>query len=163
MNVSEDNAYFEWKVNHHWMQRWKNAEYKYTFGSPMFNAIGVKWRLLIAPNGYSTNGRASLYIYCKSIESNEKEITFSHFIDIESTNYCQTNFNGNKIKQGEFVSFDSPFKWNDIQNQPETTIRIKIWKTGSVEEKEAQLLFNIYSNKMKKLHKEYSDRSEEHT
>eukprot|EP01083_Nonionella_stella_P176983 620757_1 len=157
MDVSDDKTYFEWKVNHHWMQRWKNAEYKQWFRSPMFNAIGVKWRLEIAPNGWSTNGRASLDIRCVSIESNEKEITFSHFIDIESMNHCQTNFNGNKIKKGEYVAFDSPFNWNDIQNQPEITIRIKIWKTGSVEEKEAQLLLNIYSNKMKKLHKEYSD------
>eukprot|EP01083_Nonionella_stella_P044471 119725_1 len=69
MDVSDANTYFEWKVNHHWMQKWKNTQYKYWFCSPMFNAIGAEWQLRIYPNGYNwmSNGDAELYIYCTDI------------------------------------------------------------------------------------------------
>eukprot|EP01083_Nonionella_stella_P114489 338584_1 len=145
MDVSDDKTYFEWKVNHHWMQRWKNAQYKHSFSSPMFNAIGAEWQLRIYPNGWSTDGEAELDIVCQSIESDEKEIMFSHFIAIESTNFCETHFDGNTIEKDGCVTCTSPFKWNDIQNQSEMTICVKIWKTGSTEPKEVRLISNIYS------------------
>eukprot|EP01083_Nonionella_stella_P194966 718610_1 len=47
MDVSDDKSYFEWNVNHHWMQRWENAQYQHDFHSPMFNAIGAEWQLRI--------------------------------------------------------------------------------------------------------------------
>eukprot|EP01083_Nonionella_stella_P275903 937156_1 len=100
MDVSDDKTYFEWKINHHLMQRWKNAQYKHPFWSPVFNAIGAEWRLSIYPNGWSTKGEAELHIYCKSIESDQNEIHFSHFIDIQSMNHHQTHFDGNSIKKG---------------------------------------------------------------
>eukprot|EP01083_Nonionella_stella_P190155 704392_1 len=142
MDVSDDNTYFEWKVNQHWMQRWENAQYKHDFYSPMFNAIGAEWQLRIYPNGWTTRGDAALYIYCVSIETDEKEmatiIAFSHYIDIESMNYCQIHFDGNTIQEGGLIACTSPFKWNDIQNQSEMTICVKIWKTGSIEENAGQ-------------------------
>eukprot|EP01083_Nonionella_stella_P068823 183036_1 len=67
MDVSDDKTYFEWKVNHHWMRRWKNAQYKHAFWSPSFNAIGAEWSLRIYPNGWSTDGEAELDIVCQSI------------------------------------------------------------------------------------------------
>eukprot|EP01083_Nonionella_stella_P275904 937157_1 len=100
MDVSDDKTYFEWKVNQHWMQKWKNAQYKHAFWSPSFNAIGAEWSLRIFPNGWSTKGEAELDIYCLSIESDEKEINLSRFIAIESMNHHQTHFDGNSIKKG---------------------------------------------------------------
>eukprot|EP01083_Nonionella_stella_P190158 704396_1 len=113
MDVSDDKTYFEWKVNHHWMRRWKNAQYKQAFRSPVFHAIGAEWYLRIYPNGWSTKGEAWLDIVCESIESDEKEITFSHFVQIESMNHCQTHFDRNTIKKRGVVTCASPFKWND--------------------------------------------------
>eukprot|EP01083_Nonionella_stella_P162210 532302_1 len=86
MDVSDGNTYFEWKVNRHWMQRWKNVQCKHVFRSPLFKAIGAEWKLRIYPNGWSTKGEAELEIYCESIESDQNEIQFSHFIDIQSMN-----------------------------------------------------------------------------
>eukprot|EP01083_Nonionella_stella_P175302 610099_1 len=37
MDVSDGNTYFEWKVNNHLLQQWKNAKYKKPFYSPSFN------------------------------------------------------------------------------------------------------------------------------
>eukprot|EP01083_Nonionella_stella_P126197 381829_1 len=137
MDVSDDKTYFEWKVSHHWMRRWKNAQYKQAFRSPVFHAIGAEWYLRIYPNGWSTKGEAWLDIVCESIESDEKEINLSHFIAIESMNHHQTHFDGNTIKEGGLIACTSPFKWNDIQNQSEMTICVKIWKTGSIEKNQA--------------------------
>eukprot|EP01083_Nonionella_stella_P001280 3731_1 len=157
MDVSDGNTYFEWKVNRHWMQRWKAAEFMQAFWSPTFNAIGAKWKLRIYPNGWSTKGEAWLDIVCESIESDEKEIMFSHFIAIESTNFCETHFDGNTIEKDGCVTCTSPFKWNDIQNQSEMTICVKIWKTGSIEKNEARLVSNICSKeKIMKIRKECS-------
>eukprot|EP01083_Nonionella_stella_P272870 925532_1 len=151
------NAYFEWKINQHWMQRWKNTEYKHAFYSPTFNAIGAEWLLRIYPNGWGTEGEAELSIHCASIESDQKEINFSHCIEIESMNHWQAHFDGNSIEKGGWLICNAPFKWNDIQNESETTICVKIWKTGSIEKNEAKLVFNIYSDKMMKIRKECSE------
>eukprot|EP01083_Nonionella_stella_P064122 166856_1 len=145
MDVGDDNTYFEWKVNHHWVQRWKNAQYKHKFWSPVFNAIGAEWSLRIYPNGWGTKGQAKLDIYCESIESDQNEIQFSHFIDIQSMNHHQTHFDGNTIKERGYVTCNSPFKLNDIRNQSEITICVKIWKTGSIEKNEVRLVSKIYS------------------
>eukprot|EP01083_Nonionella_stella_P176827 619764_1 len=51
MDVSECNTYFEWKVNHHLLQKWKNAKHKYEFLSPKFNCMGAEWYLRMYPNG----------------------------------------------------------------------------------------------------------------
>eukprot|EP01083_Nonionella_stella_P190159 704397_1 len=151
MDVSDGNTYFEWKVNRHWMQRWKAAEFMQAFWSPTFNAIGAKWKLRIYPNGWDLKGHAKLHIFCQSIASGEKEIDFSHFVQIESMNYCQTHFEGNSIRHSNVVTCSSPFKWNDILNESEMTICVKIWKTGSIETDGARLVASIYSDKMKKL------------
>eukprot|EP01083_Nonionella_stella_P203843 743493_1 len=95
MDVSDANTYFEWKVNNYWMQKWKDAKYKKTFWSPSFNAVGAKWRLNICPNGWATEGTASLIIKCNSIESeDEKEINVCHYVEIKALNYCQICFDG---------------------------------------------------------------------
>eukprot|EP01083_Nonionella_stella_P188256 693468_1 len=99
MDVSDDKTYFEWKINHHWMQRWKHVQFKHGFWSPAFNAIGAVWKLRIFPNGWGTKGETQLHIACQSIESDEKEIMFSHFIQIESMIHCQTHFDGKTIKK----------------------------------------------------------------
>eukprot|EP01083_Nonionella_stella_P075020 203697_1 len=113
---------------------------------PKFNAIGAEWQLRIYPNGYSSKG-------CTDIKSDETTIYCSHFIQIESMNYCQTHFDGNPIIEDysvTFVTCTSPFKWNDLQNESEMTICVKIWKTGAIEKNEARLVSTIYSDKIKK-------------
>eukprot|EP01083_Nonionella_stella_P164875 547105_1 len=122
MDASNANTYFEWKVNNHLMQQWKNAKHKKVFHSPQFNAIGAEWYVGIYPNGWQTEGTAHLYICCHSTESDEDEIYLCHYISIESLNHYQIKFDGDAVKKGAIRTCDSPFKWNDIQNESEMTI-----------------------------------------
>eukprot|EP01083_Nonionella_stella_P310259 1101671_1 len=156
MDVSECNTYYEWKINKHWMHQWKQAKYKKAFYSPKFNAIGAEWKLGICPNGWNTKGIADLYILCKAIDSAVKEVNVCHYIEIDALDHSQMYFDGNKMKRDGSVTCNSPFKWNEIQKLSAITIGIKIWKTASIPKNEARLLSNIYSEKMVKLHKEYS-------
>eukprot|EP01083_Nonionella_stella_P153313 492444_1 len=132
MDVSDANTYFEWKVNNYLMEKWKNAIYHDAFFSPTFNAIGGEWHIRIYPNaaanGWSTQGEAELDIVCQSIESEEKEINICDYIEIKPLNHYQIHFDGNSVKKGESVTCNSPFKWNDIKNESQITIGIKIWR-----------------------------------
>eukprot|EP01083_Nonionella_stella_P153314 492446_1 len=128
MDVSDANTYFEWKVNNYLMQKWKNAKYGKRFISPAFNAIGGEWRIGIYPNGWTKEGTADLYIWCQSIASDETEINICHYIEIKALNHCQICFDGKRVKKGEYVPCNSPFKWNDIKNESQITIGIKIWR-----------------------------------
>eukprot|EP01083_Nonionella_stella_P033316 91200_1 len=157
MDVRDANTYFEWKASNDLMSKWKNAKFKKSFRSPDFNAIGAKWCMQIYPNGWETEGIADLSIWCKSIESDEKEnVSCSYYIGIESLNYYQTNFNEITLKEREYIVYNSPFKWRDIQNLSEITICVKVWRTGSIDANEAQLIANLYSEKMMKLRNELS-------
>eukprot|EP01083_Nonionella_stella_P249902 863614_1 len=151
MDVSDENTHFEWKVTKYLMKRWKIAKYKKEFWSPYFNSIGANWYMGIAPNGLTTEGAAYLYIWCNSINSDEQQIEFCHYIAIESLNHHQTCFESNKIEKDGQIKCNSPFKFHDIQNQSEITIRIKIWRPGSFNQNPARLLSNIYLEKMDKL------------
>eukprot|EP01083_Nonionella_stella_P066795 176205_1 len=133
MDVSDANTYFEWKVSNYWMQKWESAKYKKVFFSPAFHAIGGKWKIRIYPNGWYTEGAADLDIKCKSIESDEQEINVCHYGEIKALNYCQISFDGKRVKKGEAVRCNSAFKWNDIKNESQITIGIKIWRNGSLE------------------------------
>eukprot|EP01083_Nonionella_stella_P182706 658076_1 len=161
MDVSDANTYFEWKVNNYWMQKWKSAKYQKGFLSPTFNAIGGEWNIGIYPNGWTKEGTADLDIRCTSIESDEKEINICHYIEIKALNHCQLCFDGKRVKKGDDVPCNSPFKWNDIKNESQITIGIKIWRKGSIEKNEARLVSNIYSEKMRKLHNESSQTKKE--
>eukprot|EP01083_Nonionella_stella_P249896 863607_1 len=103
MDLSDENIYFEWKVSNYWMQKWKNAKYKTRFLSPTFKSIGGQWFIGICPNGWTTEGTAYLYIWCKSIESEEKEINFCHYVEIKALNHCQICFDGKTVKEGKYV------------------------------------------------------------
>eukprot|EP01083_Nonionella_stella_P249897 863608_1 len=133
MDVSDANTYFEWKVSNYLMQQWKKAKYKRAFCSPKFNAIGGEWYIGIYPNGWYTEGTAYLDIRCKSIESDEKQINFCHYVEIKALNFCQICFDGKIVKKSESVSCNSPFKWNDIKNESQITIGIKIWRKGAID------------------------------
>eukprot|EP01083_Nonionella_stella_P191260 708066_1 len=145
MDASNANTYFEWKVNNHLMQQWKNAKHKKVFHSPQFNAIGAEWYVGIYPNGWQTEGTAHLYICCHSTESDEDEIYLCHYISIESLNHYQIKFDGDAVKKGAIRTCDSPFKWNDIQNESDLTVCIKLLEN---------------SEKAMKLQPEYSDTTE---
>eukprot|EP01083_Nonionella_stella_P241582 843508_1 len=151
MDLSDENTYFEWKISNYWMQKWKKAKDKDAFFSPAFNTIGAEWELKIFPNGWDTNGTGIMYIRCKSIKTDEKEIMFCHYIAIDALNHCQIHFEGKTIENDGGIECDAPFKWHDIQNQSAITIVIKLWRTGSIEKNEARLVSNIYSERMTKL------------
>eukprot|EP01083_Nonionella_stella_P240924 841753_1 len=159
MDLSGANTYFEWKINNYWIQRWKNAEVKEMFESPRFDAIGARWYMQIYPNGWKTEGTADLFITCRSIKSDEKAIHFCHFIEIDALNHSQISFSGNYIVKKEDIKLTSPFKWNDLQNQSEITVCIKIWEQGSLPRNTARLISNIYSEKMTQLRKEFADQN----
>eukprot|EP01083_Nonionella_stella_P158832 517384_1 len=137
MEVSDENTYFEWTVSNYLLRKWKIAKGKDAFFSPKFDTIGAEWELKIFPN-YKAEGRGHMCIRCTSIKTDEKEITYCHYIAIEALNHCQINFEGNTIKNDQGIVCDSPFKWNDIQNQHVITIGIKVWTTGSIESNEAR-------------------------
>eukprot|EP01083_Nonionella_stella_P099672 280237_1 len=154
MDVSEGNTYLEWKVNNHLMQRWKDPKCK-LFASPQFNAIGETWRIVINPKGAKAKGTADFWVVCKPFESDEKEINVCHYIGIHALNYHQINFDGNNVtKKENEVDFDSPFKWNDIQNELEITICVKLWEKGSINNDQVQLISNIHEEKMRKANAE---------
>eukprot|EP01083_Nonionella_stella_P207185 752901_1 len=161
LDVSKYNRYFEWKVNHHLLQKWKNAKHKQEFWSPKFNCMGAEWYLRMYPNGWTTQGSAELDILCKSIASGDLNVC--HFIGIETLNHCQIHMDGNLARKDEEIECSSPFNWNDIQNETEITIVIRIWKTGSIDNKEERLISNIYSvcehrkDKMIEVQKQYSE------
>eukprot|EP01083_Nonionella_stella_P054259 143294_1 len=155
MDVSEDNTYFEWKITNYWLKKWKNAKYEQVFLSPVFNAMGQEWRMAIWPNGETIEGTADLYIVCDSVESDDEiELNVCHYIGIDAVNHCQIHFDGNIVNKDD-DNFDctSPFQLDDIQTESEITICVKIWEKGSIERNEGRLMANIYSAKMRKLHK----------
>eukprot|EP01083_Nonionella_stella_P302566 1043720_1 len=157
MDARDTNTYFEWKVSNHLMSKWKNAKFKKEFCSPSFKAIGATWHMHIYPNGWKTEGSAAADLWCQSIESDEKEnVSCSYYIGIDSLNHYQINFNEIPLKEGEYIRCNSPFNWRDIQNLSEITICVKVWRTGSIDANEAQLIANLYSEKMMKLRNELS-------
>eukprot|EP01083_Nonionella_stella_P069368 184923_1 len=89
MDVGDGNPYFEWKVNNHLMRRWKHSKYRQQFSSPVFNAIGEKWVLAIAPNGRKAEGTAEFVIGCVSNEPDDKELNVCHYIGIDALKYHQ--------------------------------------------------------------------------
>eukprot|EP01083_Nonionella_stella_P075021 203698_1 len=136
----------------HWLQKWKEYAQAFLVQSSMQlerNGNCEYIQMDTVPKGV----QRYLYIYCTDIKSDETTIYCSHFIQIESMNYCQTHFDGNPIIEDysvTFVTCTSPFKWNDLQNESEMTICVKIWKTGAIEKNEARLVSTIYSDKIKK-------------
>eukprot|EP01083_Nonionella_stella_P170604 580948_1 len=157
MDVCHGNTYFEWEINNRWMQKWKTAKHKNIFYSPMFNAAGAEWQLILCPNGWDTEGTARLEIRCQSIESDKEKINVCQFIEIEALNHCEIHFNGNTVKTHGQFKCKSPFKWKDIQNRSEITICIKMWEKGSLPRKTAPLMSNLYSEKMMKLQTKFSE------
>eukprot|EP01083_Nonionella_stella_P110818 324586_1 len=153
MDVRDQNSYFEWKVNNHFMQRWKNAKHKQVFISPRFNVIGAEWDIQIYPNGHDQRGTAHLQVNCRSGKAIPN---VCHYIGIETLDHYQIKFDGNTVKKGAPIVLDSPFKYHDIRNQSELTICIKLWEKGSFDKNEARLVSNIYSEKVMKLRQENS-------
>eukprot|EP01083_Nonionella_stella_P199108 730381_1 len=140
-----ENHYFEWKLSNHLMQKSKDARHRAVFASPLFNAIGGEWYLIIYPNGRKTKGIASLDIVCLSIESDEKEMDVSYYVDISALGYCQINIDGNAVKEGDMIACDSPFEFSDIRNQSEIAIGVKLWRVESMDRYEARLISDSYS------------------
>eukprot|EP01083_Nonionella_stella_P156999 509054_1 len=112
---------------------WSNIRYLcYT----KFNCMGAEWYLRMYPNGWTTQGKAELDILCKSIASGHGDLNVCHFIGIETLNHCQIHMDGNVARKDEEIECSSPFNWNDIQNETEITIVIRIWKTGCIDKNE---------------------------
>eukprot|EP01083_Nonionella_stella_P312728 1119598_1 len=159
VGVGDDNLYFEWKVSNHLLQKWKSAPYKKVFWSPPFDAMGTGFNFGIYPNGWDKEGTAYLYI----VSTDQKEIYFGYYmyIAIEGLHCHQINFLNNQIKNGAAVVCKSPFEWNDIQTLSEITIGIQIWEEGLVDNHEAGLISNMYSEKMMQMHSDYDHFQEE--
>eukprot|EP01083_Nonionella_stella_P254891 875494_1 len=148
MDVSEENTYFEWKITNYLLKKWKNAKYKQVFHSPLFNAIGQEWSMMIYPNGNDREGTADLFIMCRPIK--EKELNVYHYIGIDALNHCEINVDGNATlhKDRNFIHCTSPFIFDDLQNQSEITICVKIWQKGSIDRNKGQF---VLKDKMMKL------------
>eukprot|EP01083_Nonionella_stella_P272722 924940_1 len=91
-------------------------------------------------------GTTDLIIGCRSIESDEEiELNVCHYIGIDALNHCQINFDGNTVnKDQHYIQCTSSFQLDDIQNESEITICIKIWEKGSIDRNEGRLISNIY-------------------
>eukprot|EP01083_Nonionella_stella_P307117 1078325_1 len=93
ITLSEQGV-IEWKINGDSLHRFKNAKFEDLFLSPRFNAIGCRWYFRIYPNGYITEGISYFFLNCTSIESKEKELNVSYYIDSASVGYSQINIDG---------------------------------------------------------------------
>eukprot|EP01083_Nonionella_stella_P098504 277050_1 len=93
-DIISEQGIIQWKITGDLLQRFKNAEFRKPFFSPSFNAIGGKWYFAIAPNGIITEGITFLILSCASIESKEKELNVSYYIDSASVGYSQINIDG---------------------------------------------------------------------
>eukprot|EP01083_Nonionella_stella_P058656 153620_1 len=149
MDVADGNEFFEWTISNYMLQKWRNAKQKDKFYSPSFKAIGAEWHFRVIPNGWSTEGIAELDIQCKSIESDEKEMSVCHYADIVSLDYCDIHLKGTTTKASDWFEFKSPFKFDEIQNQSEMTFCLKSWKQDCIDKVETQSLSNLYANKKK--------------
>eukprot|EP01083_Nonionella_stella_P170359 579582_1 len=158
MDVSRSNPYFDWKMSNNLVQKCKDARHKALFRSPSFNAIGGEWHLRLYPNGRSTKGIAELDILCESIEANDIIMNVCQYVDLIALEYCQIHLNGNTIKAGDWFTFGSPFKLNNIQKESELTISVKLWKKEKMDRYEARFVSDSYLNTMQlpKEWKQYS-------
>eukprot|EP01083_Nonionella_stella_P154890 499623_1 len=130
-------GYIEWKITKHFLQTWKNAKKGDNFLSPWFNAIGYKWRLWIYPNGEHTEGTACLKILSHGLATGDcvSVCYYTDTIGLDS-DVCQIGLE-KTIKWTDYglvnmIECDPPFKSNDIQNQSEINIAIKLLKTKSM-------------------------------
>eukprot|EP01083_Nonionella_stella_P200197 733406_1 len=135
MDVRTSDTLFEWKITKHFLQKWKNAKKGELFCSPDFDAIGYQWRLLMYPNGMDTEGTARLAILCLYLAKGDcvSVCYYTDTIGLDS-DVCQIGLEKtfkNTHHSNRFVC-DPPFKLNDLQNQSEINIAIKLWKTKSM-------------------------------
>eukprot|EP01083_Nonionella_stella_P311813 1113099_1 len=114
--TQSEHGFIQWKITGDLLNQFKNAKYKKVFRSPIFSAIGCEWKLVIAPNGFNTEGIAHLQIKCKSIESGQEELIRSYYVEIMALNHSQNNFDGNTFKKGKSLVLKSPFKLTEILN-----------------------------------------------
>eukprot|EP01084_Bolivina_argentea_P305044 526927_1 len=85
------------------------------------------------PNGYNKTGISELDIYCSSSEGSEDVYhQFSYYVEIVETNFCQKCINGYAIKQDEYLTFKSPYLFDELQTLSKLTVYIKIWKPNPV-------------------------------
>eukprot|EP01083_Nonionella_stella_P066565 175374_1 len=157
MDVTRGSSHFDWTINKHLIEQWKDSRHKEAFTSPSFHVMGGEWHLRLYPNGRSANGTAELEIVCQSIDTDEKEMNVSHYVDITQLNYAQIFIDGNAIQKGHTIECTSPFKRNDIQNQSEIVIGIKLWRTQSIPKGEARFLSHLYSENTKSLPQELKE------
>eukprot|EP01083_Nonionella_stella_P135745 412900_1 len=108
-----DQGVLEWNISGALMQQFKSAQYKKTFYTPRFKAVGGEWQLAICPNGYQTEGIALLRIWCKTIES--EEVNVCYYVDSTSLEYSQMDCDGKHITKAQCIDFDPPFRHEDIQ------------------------------------------------
>eukprot|EP01083_Nonionella_stella_P043288 116794_1 len=86
----------------------------------------------IYPNGTKIKGTADLVIACLSVKSDDEiELNFCHYIGIDALNHCQITFDGNTLNKDKLgILCTSPFQLDDLQNEPEISICVKIWEKG---------------------------------
>eukprot|EP01083_Nonionella_stella_P304378 1057405_1 len=156
MNVTRDNPNFEWKINKHLMQKWQHAQHKEVFTSPSFNTMGGEWCLRVYPNGTTTKGTAELEIVCKSTDTDEKEMDVCEYVDMIDLDYSHLHLDGETMKAGDLFSFRSPFELNNIQEESELTISIKLWKKEWTDRYEARFISDSYAN-TKNLSQEWKE------
>eukprot|EP01083_Nonionella_stella_P129679 393475_1 len=137
MDVSTSDTLFEWKITKPFLQQWKNAKKGERFRSPQFNAVGYKWYLYIYPNGKDTEGTAHLYIDCYGLKKDDSK-GVSYYADTIGlvSNVHQVKFNKriykNEDKCVDKIVCDPPFQMNDIRNQFEINIAIKLWRSSII-------------------------------
>eukprot|EP01083_Nonionella_stella_P024699 68095_1 len=155
MDVRTSDTLFEWKITKHFLQKWKNAKTREYFWSPRLNAIGYEWYLVIYPNGMDTEGTAHLKIICNDLKKGDcvSVCYYTDTIGLDS-DVCQIGFE-KTIKKTEdeniyTIVCDPPFKLNDIQNQSEINISIKLW-TESINNDQLRSITNHYLNQNKKI------------
>eukprot|EP01083_Nonionella_stella_P249441 862528_1 len=156
MDVSTSDTLFEWKITKHFLQKWKNAKKGECFYSPIFNAIGHEWELWIYPNGKDAEGTAHLKIICNDLKKGDcvSVCYYTDTIGLDS-DVCQIGLE-KTIKKTEdenvtWIVCGPPFNFNDIQNQSEINIAIRLRRTELMNKDQLRSIANLYSNQNKKI------------
>eukprot|EP01083_Nonionella_stella_P176135 615522_1 len=147
MDVRTSDTLFEWKITKHFLQKWKNTKMYQSFRSPTFNAIGYKWVLMIYPNGNGIEGIADLTIWCYGLEKGDS-VSVCYYTDTIGLDrdVCQIVLDKTMSHDHDMIHCDPPFRFNDIQNQSEINIAIKLWTTESMNKNQLRSIANLYSN-----------------
>eukprot|EP01084_Bolivina_argentea_P282643 483858_1 len=128
MDFWNENNELKWIINNDLLDRFKKCEFDISFSSPVFIAIGTKWRFRIWPNGgiqKKLKGTALIMLYCIGDTYNHP---ICYNIQIEEIMFSEAYEEDGIVLIRQRYTFASPFQHEDIQELLKLTVCFKMWK-----------------------------------